>query len=256
MEVQSHRLDLTVTSTTKGFKSLQRLERSSSILDLKCKFEMVTGIPAGSQKLQVFDSGDKFVCVLDDNDAKLGKFDVSDNYRIHVTSTEPAGVASTYGGIIDFNDTSKVEKYELDEESYDNMKGTVRDFKRKMKMGRFNEEDMAKQEAEKLEKLQKQSELQEEKLKNLSVNSRCKVSVPKTPSRLGSVRFLGKTQFSEGLWAGIEYDEPVGKNDGSVKGKRYFECKDRYGGFVKVEYVQCGHFPVEEDDFSDLDDEI
>lgn len=234
---------------------------------------MVTGIPASSQKLEVFDLKDKLVLELQNDDDKLGKFEIDDHYRIHVTSKDGSGgmgsglgtaasaglgvsAGAGYGGIIDFNDTSKVEKYELDEEKYDNLKGTVRDYKRRMKMGRFNAEEVAKQEAEKLEKQEQQEKLQESAIKNLSVSSRCKISVPKQASRLGTTRFLGKTSFAEGLWAGVEYDEPVGKNDGSVKGKRYFDCKDKYGGFVKVEYVECGDFPAEEDDFSDLDDEI
>ncbi|KAK7120986.1 hypothetical protein R3I94_020838 [Phoxinus phoxinus] len=49
----------------------------------------------------------------------------------------------------------------------------------------------------------------------------------------GSVQFIGGTQFAPGQWAGIVLDEPIGKNDGSVSGVRYFQCVDLRGIFTR-----------------------
>ncbi|XP_045608788.1 CAP-Gly domain-containing linker protein 1 isoform X4 [Procambarus clarkii] len=56
-------------------------------------------------------------------------------------------------------------------------------------------------------------------------------------SRHGTLRFIGKTDFADGIWAGVELEEPTGKNDGSVAGKKYFECKDKYGLFAPIARV-------------------
>lgn len=39
-------------------------------------------------------------------------------------------------------------------------------------------------------------------------------------SKPGTLRYLGPTEFANGEWAGVELDDPLGKNDGSVEGKR------------------------------------
>ncbi|KPP77194.1 hypothetical protein Z043_103404 [Scleropages formosus] len=49
----------------------------------------------------------------------------------------------------------------------------------------------------------------------------------------GYIQFLGETQFAPGQWAGIVLDEPIGKNDGSVAGVRYFQCETLRGIFTR-----------------------
>ncbi|XP_064424871.1 CAP-Gly domain-containing linker protein 2 [Latimeria chalumnae] len=49
----------------------------------------------------------------------------------------------------------------------------------------------------------------------------------------GVIQYLGETQFAPGQWAGVVLDEPVGKNDGSVGGVRYFECQPLQGIFTR-----------------------
>jgi len=53
----------------------------------------------------------------------------------------------------------------------------------------------------------------------------------------GTVVFVGMTKFSEGTWVGINLDEPNGKNDGSVKGVRYFKCEANHGIFARPRMV-------------------
>jgi dynactin complex subunit len=49
----------------------------------------------------------------------------------------------------------------------------------------------------------------------------------------GTVRFVGTTKFADGEWFGIEIDEKLGKNDGSVQDVQYFKCEPMKGMFVR-----------------------
>uniref|UniRef100_A0A673B9X9 CAP-Gly domain-containing protein n=1 Tax=Sphaeramia orbicularis TaxID=375764 RepID=A0A673B9X9_9TELE len=49
----------------------------------------------------------------------------------------------------------------------------------------------------------------------------------------GVIAYLGETQFAPGQWAGVILNDPVGKNDGSVGGVRYFECQPLQGIFTR-----------------------
>ncbi len=37
---------------------------------------------------------------------------------------------------------------------------------------------------------------------------------------IGVVKFVGNVNETSGSWVGVQFDEPVGSNDGSVKGNQ------------------------------------
>ncbi|KAL7380312.1 hypothetical protein ABVT39_015583 [Epinephelus coioides] len=55
--------------------------------------------------------------------------------------------------------------------------------------------------------------------------------------KVGTLRFCGSTEFSGGLWAGVELDKPEGKNDGSVAGFQYFTCRIKHGIFAPLSKI-------------------
>ena len=67
------------------------------------------------------------------------------------------------------------------------------------------------------------------------------LSVIVSKTRKGFVRFVGPTEFAPGIWVGVELEEPRGKNNGTVDGKKYFNCKVfwvEYGG-ISITVVFC-----------------
>ncbi|WVN86516.1 uncharacterized protein L203_101680 [Cryptococcus depauperatus CBS 7841] len=61
----------------------------------------------------------------------------------------------------------------------------------------------------------------------------------------GYVRWTGTNPgFAAGSWVGVELFEPTGKNDGSVKGERYFDCKPNHGVFVRPNFVKILEAPL------------
>nr|XP_018262298.1 dynactin 1 [Kwoniella dejecticola CBS 10117]OBR84456.1 dynactin 1 [Kwoniella dejecticola CBS 10117] len=62
---------------------------------------------------------------------------------------------------------------------------------------------------------------------------------------IGYVRWTGSNPgFAAGKWVGVELLEAGGKNDGSVKGERYFECQPNHGVFVRPSQVKILELPL------------
>ena len=81
--------------------------------------------------------------------------------------------------------------------------------------------------------------------------ARCRL-LPDTDARRGTVEYMGEVAEIPGLgaWIGINLDEPTGKNDGSIKGKRYWQGRPNHGVLVRPDRVEIGNFPPL-DDFGD-----
>lgn len=224
-----------VTSTLSSFEYQNKFNRGVTVAALKGKLELVVGAPASSMDLEIFSVSDKFLQKMDDNEALLGSYPVDDNCRIHVIDRSGGQTGQLF-------DVSEVEKYEIPDEDYNKRTDSARSFMKKHHVGRFNEEEMAKKKAD----LAARNAEQKAAADAISVGSRCKVEVPGQPTKLGTVMYVGTTDFKPGHWVGVKYDEPLGKHNGTVDGKKYFDCEDKYGGFVKPLSVTVGDFPEED----------
>lgn len=143
-------------------------------------------------------SGSKLVCKIDNNDAMLGSYSIEDGMRIHVIDNI----------VIDQN----VEKFELTTQQYDNREDSVRSFLKRNRLGKYNEEEMKEIEKKREEAAQRDLE----RAQKITVGSRCKVTTANQPTRIGTVMYNGDLEGKKGIFIGVQFDESLGVNDGSL----------------------------------------
>lgn len=183
---------------------------------------------------------------MSDNNRKLGFYSVLSGMEIHIVDSDPFSL-SRNGGL---TDVSLVQKYTISEEAYDNRKGTVRDFIRQKKKEDPNY---------KVKKTTSTPSTEErvipgpESVEGITVGQRCEVM---PGARRGTIRFVGEVAeiTAGGHWVGVELDEPLGHNNGNVKGNQVFTCPTNCGAFVRGKHIAVGDFPVR-DIFDEDDDE-
>ncbi|KAN0088216.1 CAP Gly-rich domain containing protein [Tylopilus felleus] len=214
-------------------RSERRFDLHITVEQLKAKLELVTGVPVQNQSISIQNSAGETIAQLSDDTKQLGYYGLSALQTLNVIDTNPA---TSFTGQL--SDVSQVEKFELSDEAYAKRSDSVLVYKQRHKVGRF---------APPLETPPPVTHV------NIPIGARCQVeSAEEGLHKRGTVRFVGQTGFAKiGVWVGIEYDEPIGRNDGSVQKERYFTCRPNYGVFVQPDRVTVGDFPVEEINFDD-----
>lgn len=225
-----------------------RFNLHTTIEGVKERFRKHFGTPVEYQRLLLKD-GDKLICEMSDNNKKLGFFGVESGNVVHVMDEDPYSL-SRGGGL---TDTSLVEKYRMDDDKYNERKGTVREFIKEKK---------AKEAAERQKRREEGLEVAapgEDSVAHIhgagGLGSRCEVQ---PGARRGVIRWIGESEhLNPGYWVGVQFDEPVGRNNGSVRNTALnidvslFECGPGYGGFVRGKNVAAGPEYVEADPFAD-----
>eukprot|EP00164_Ancoracysta_twista_P000846 GFYU01001116.1.p1 GENE.GFYU01001116.1~~GFYU01001116.1.p1 ORF type:complete len:299 (+),score=94.15 GFYU01001116.1:109-897(+) len=221
-----------------------RVDLHMTVGDLKYKLHKQCGSLTSFMHL-VLRAGGMDIGVMDDESKKLGFYGLQTGHEIHIIDNDPHSLA--LGGGLE--DVSLVEKFELTEEQYDQRENTLRAYKKKMLKEDPNFVFFPKKKDENA------PPPGEESVAGMKVGDRCECH---PGDRRGTVMYVGEVEgIAPGHWVGVKFDEPLGKNDGSVKGVKYFECPPSYGGFVRGENCVVGDYP-EKDMFAELgsDDEM
>ncbi|KAF2180254.1 hypothetical protein K469DRAFT_673080 [Zopfia rhizophila CBS 207.26] len=226
--------DIPLLVKSPNSSSERRINPSWSIAHLKTRLEPITGIPAASQQLtlQVGSQDTIAIAAADEEQTQLAAFPLQPYAEITVVDTRPPAART------DFSDLSSVPKYTMPSAEYETRTDSVLAWKKTQKLGRFDPNAPSIEE-QKLRALER--EIEE---RGLTLSCRVRL-LPESDARRGTVSYIGPVPEIPGLgaWIGVALDEPTGKNDGSVKGKKYFECGKSHGVFVRPERCEAGDFP-------------
>ncbi|GAA5963061.1 hypothetical protein JCM3765_001755 [Sporobolomyces pararoseus] len=236
--------------------SERRIGSDITISQLKSKLEPITGISYDSQQLSLRRTSDgaghsgsgsglgELLAQLNDDQRTLESYGAREWMTIRVDSSDPH--ARALAG--QYTDDSRVEKFELTKEEYEARNDTVLAYKMRHQLGRFAPTSASAPSTHSMET---------DIPKDLVVGARCEVALSPELSRRGTVRFVGPTEFGakdNNVWIGVEWDEPVGKGNGTVDGKVYFETLPLRASFVRPDKVTVGDFP-EIDPFAEDEEE-
>lgn len=220
-------------SNLKSFNADVRFSLQMSVEAVKEKLWKKCGTSINSMSLELYDDNGAKIAELSDNSRPFGFYSPLDGFQLHIVDLDPSSVTS--GGWLE--DTSLVEKYKISDEAYEKRDGTFKKFKEKLAHQKPS-----------CASTKVADNCMEDLCANIKVGDRCQVE---PGEKRGVVKYVGRAEnLGPGFWVGVQYDEPLGKHDGLVKGTRYFNCPPNHGGMVRPDKVQVGDYP-ERDPFEE-----
>ncbi|XP_024542204.1 tubulin-folding cofactor B-like [Selaginella moellendorffii] len=229
-------------SNLKNYSNELRLDLHSTVESLKERLGRQCGTSPSYMLLQLFDGDNHKVCDMAEGFRPVGFYSPHDGYRVHIVDLDPGSV--TAGGWLE--DVSRVEKFTISDDAYNKRDDTFRKFKeKKLAEGASRSAATAQQEIT--------DDFMADLAASIKVGDRCEIVAGQ---KRGEVMYVGRVEgLPAGFWIGIQCDEPVGKHDGMVKGKRYFTCPNGHGVMLRPDKLKVGDYP-EIDPFEAELDEI
>lgn len=194
----------------------KKYSTSLSLDDLKMRLEMLSGIDSNCMVIEYYVDKQK-VATIGDNVDNIQSFAEpylhQSEHRLHLIDLAERDNLS--------DRLDQVPKFELSDEEYAKRSESLRQFKMQHKLGRFSGDHVAS------------DEQQWSLLEDLNVGDKVEVLVKGKPNRQAIVMYKGEMHLKPGPWVGVNYLNSDGKHDGSIDGRRYFDCQPNHGAFVR-----------------------
>ncbi|SCU87806.1 LAFA_0E08922g1_1 [Lachancea sp. 'fantastica'] len=224
------------------------------------KLSQLSGVlPADMElRFEFRDKTTKTVTAPCEKTGPFGEFLKQTPVLLHITDVNSGSLAHELAQDMarSENNSDPLSKhFTLSEEDYKKRDDSVLQWKKNTGLGSYDPQYRAK--------LDQELQRQKEWAQRLTLNERCRVTTPNSGlERRGWLRYVGHLPHTrskdQGIWCGVEFDEPCGKNDGSLDGEVLFgPVKPSYGGFVKPTSVETSSEfqPLDIDLNSDDDDD-
>lgn len=195
----------------------------------KERIESITGVPPAAQSLTVTDpsGGNRRSLTSFASTDKVMSMDIITKSHVYVTDLRPKSEQFDFDG--------EVDKYEMPISEYEKRTDSVLAWKKKNQLGRFQNAEA------------ESSDSEVEVDCDLEVGQTCWVKLASGDMAHGTVAYIGAVEgIPAGTWVGVKLQKPLGKNDGSVLGKRYFDAEPQFGLFTRPSLVTADSDDLDE----------
>ncbi|GAM18653.1 hypothetical protein SAMD00019534_018280, partial [Acytostelium subglobosum LB1] len=227
-----------------GANNWKNFQLDQTVQQLKEKLHRFVGTETKYMTLQVREADKMTVRInqLDDDNKLLSNVEgLTSGLNIHIIDSDP----NNY--IAQLQDTSSIERAQMSDAEYSQRDGTYRKWKQDQAAAASAAATQSSTPAPTTTTTAAVVDEFANEPTDIKVGDRCLI-ISDDLGRIGSVAYIGKVEgAASGYWIGISLDLPQGKNNGTLKGVRYFDCQgDKYGCFVRAKHLKVGDYPEEE----------